>query len=300
MLWEYGSTIWNSFHNGKSPGHHNRHNEWKGEYFVSNGTQSLDRAAELLSLIVRSEGPVTYSSIVDQTGLARSTTSRLLQGLERNGLLERDRDGAFRGGALFAHYATRFDRVEALVAAAQPSLERLAEETGETVNLAVARGDTVVQVAQIDSTYMLGAMNWVGLDVPPHSSALGKVMYAFGSLPLPKGRLEKLTPNTITEPDTFAKELDAVRSRGYAITRGELEEGLDGLAAPVLGVDGHPLAALGVSGPSFRIEDSLETFGKLLVVESERLTALLNRRVRKNPPKGNTFKGQPSKESRAQ
>lgn len=249
---------------------------------MSNGTQSLDRAAELLSLIVRSEGPVTYTAIVDQTGLARSTTSRLLQGLERNGLLERDRDGAFRGGALFAHYATRFDRVEALVAAAQPSLERLAEETGETVNLAVARGDTVVQVAQIDSTYMLGAMNWVGLDVPPHCSALGKVMYAFGSLPLPKGPLEKRTPNTITEPSTFKNELVKVRLNGFAITRGELEEGLDGLATPVFGADGLIVAALGVSGPAFRIEESRTQFGELLIAESEGLTKLLARRVRKS------------------
>ncbi len=248
---------------------------------MSSGTQSLDRAAELLSLIVRSEGPVTYTKIVDQTGFARSTTSRLLQGLERNGLLERDRDGAFRGGALFAHYATRFDRVEAIVAAANPSLERLADETGETVNLAVARGDTVVQVAQIDSTYMLGAMNWVGLDVPPHTSALGKVMYAFGSLPLPKGSLEKLTSNTITEPATFASELEVVRKRGYAITRGELEEGLDGVAAPVFGADGQIIAALGVSGPAFRIEESLTKFGEMLMAESGRLTKLMARRVPK-------------------
>lgn len=249
---------------------------------MSSGTQSLDRAAELLSLVVRSEEPITYTKIVDQTGIARSTASRLLQGLERNGLLERDRDGAFRGGALFAHYATRFDRVEALVAAAQPSLDRLAEETGETVNLAVARGDTVVQVSQIDSTYMLGAMNWVGLDVPPHCSALGKVMYAYGALALPKGPLEQLTPNTITEPKTFENELRVVRKQGFATTRGELEEGLDGLAAPVLGADGQVVAALGISGPAFRIEESLEKIGELLVIESERLTKLLARRARKS------------------
>lgn len=249
---------------------------------MSTGTQALDRAAELLSIVVRSDEPVTYTTIVDQTGFARSTTSRLLQGLERNGLLERDRDGAFRGGALFAHYATRFDRVEALVVAAQPGLERLAEETGETVNLAVARGDTVVQVSQIDSTFMLGAMNWVGLDVPSHCSALGKVMYAFGSLPLPKGPLERLAPHTITDPEVFAKELAIVRTRGFAVTRGELEEGLDGLAAPVFGPDGHPIAALGVSGPAFRIEESLDDFGALLVVEAERLSKVLTRRVRKS------------------
>lgn len=248
---------------------------------MSNGTQSLDRAAELLSLVVRSEAPVSYTEIVDQSGLARSTTSRLLQALERNGLLERDRDGAFRGGALFTHYANRFDRVEALVAAAQPGLERLGEETGETVNLAVARGDTVVQVSQIDSTYMLGAMNWVGLDVPPHCSALGKVMYAFGALPMPKGPLEQLAPNTITDSEAFILEVRRVRRQGYAITRGELEAGLDGLAAPVFGSDGHAIAAIGVSGPVFRIEDCLDDFSALLLAESARLTKVLTHRARK-------------------
>lgn len=248
---------------------------------MTNGTQSLDRAAELLSLVVRAEEPISYTKIVGQTGLARSTASRLLQGLERNGLLERDRDGAFRGGALFAHYASKYDRTEALVAAAQPSLDRLADATGETVNLAVARGDTVVQVAQIDSSFMIGASNWVGIDVPPHCSALGKAMYAFGALPLPKGELERRTQTTITDPAAFKAELEVVRERGFAITRGELEEGLDGIAAPVVGVDGHPLAALGVSGPAFRIEESLHSIGDLLVAESEQLTRLLARRIRK-------------------
>ncbi len=248
---------------------------------MSNGTQSLDRAAELLSLVVRAEEPISYTTIVGQTGLARSTASRLLQGLERNGLLERDRDGAFRGGALFAHYASKFDRVEALVAASQPNLDRLAEATGETVNLAVARGDTVVQVAQIDSTFMIGALNWVGIDVPPHCSSLGKVMYAYGALPLPKGELERRTPATITDTVALEAELDRVRERGFAITRGELEEGLDGIAAPVFGADGHVLAALGVSGPAFRIEDSLTSIGDLLVAESQQLTRLLARRIRK-------------------
>lgn len=248
---------------------------------MSNGTQSLDRAAELLSLVVRAEEPISYTAIVGQTGLARSTASRLLQGLERNGLLERDRDGAFRGGALFAHYANKFDRTEALVAAAQPSLDRLADATGETVNLAVCRGDSVVQVAQIDSTFMIGASNWVGIDVPPHCSALGKAMYAFGALPLPKRELERRTDKTITDPAKFKAELEDVRERRFAITRGELEEGLDGIAAPVMGVDGHVLAALGVSGPAFRIEDSLHSIGDLLVTESEQLTRLLARRIRK-------------------
>ncbi|MCW2771050.1 MAG: IclR family transcriptional regulator [Aeromicrobium sp.] len=251
---------------------------------MSNGTQSLDRAAEMLSLVVRAEEPITYTSIVEQTGLARSTASRLLQGLERNGLLERDRDGAFRGGALFEHYARRFDRVESLIALAQPTLDRIADATGETVNLAVARGNQVVQVAQVDSTYMLGAMNWVGIEVPPHCSSLGKVMHAFGALPLPKGELERMSPSSITDLDTYREELESVRGKGFAITRGELEPGLDGVAAPVRGEDQRVLAAVGVSGPAFRLEDSHKSIGDLLVAESERLTGLLARHARKVSP----------------
>ncbi len=145
----------------------------------------------------------------------------------------------------------------------------------------MARGDTVVQVAQIDSTFMIGALNWVGIDVPPHCSSLGKVMYAFGALPLPKSELERRTPATLTDLADFKAEVDLVRERGFAITRGELEEGLDGIAAPVFGPDGHVMAALGVSGPAFRIEDSLTSIGDLVVAEARQLSRLLARRIRK-------------------
>src|SRR5258706_5555398 len=71
------------------------------------GTQSVDRAMELLSLVVESADPRTFTSLVEQTGLAKSTVSRLLQALERHRLLQRDRGGAFRPGAAFAIYAGR-------------------------------------------------------------------------------------------------------------------------------------------------------------------------------------------------
>ena len=67
--------------------------------------------------------------------------------------------------ALFATYASRFDRVENLVSAADPTLQRLSEETGETVNLAMPGPKGVAQVAQVDSTFVLGATSWA--DVEP-------------------------------------------------------------------------------------------------------------------------------------
>lgn len=248
---------------------------------MSHGTQSIDRAADILSMVVRSEEPVSYTEVVDRSGLARSTVSRLLQALERNGLLERNKDGRFRGGALFTSYASRFDRVEALIAAAEPTLERIGEETGETVNLGMPSGSRVIHVAQVDSTFVLGATNWVDVEVPPHCSALGKIMYAYGAIPLPRGRLQRKTTATLTRRADLDQVLDEVRRTGYATAHGEFEEGLDAVAAPVRGPDGVVHAAIGVSGPSVRFGEERDRFGDLLISEANLLTKALDRRARK-------------------
>lgn len=244
---------------------------------MSNGTQSIDRAAEVLSFVVRAEAPVSYTEVVEATDLARSTVSRLLHALERGGLLERDAEGGFRGGPLFAEYASRFDRVGSVVAAAQPVLERVGEQTGETVTLGVPGRDSVVHVAQVDSTYLLGTRNWADVEVPPHTSALGKVMFAFGAIPMPTTRLPRHTPHTLTSHAALERELREVRTRGYAVTRGEFEEGLDAVAAPVLTPDGRVLAAISVSGPSLRLAEHHAAYGALLVEESARVAKALAR-----------------------
>lgn len=244
---------------------------------MTNGTQAINRAAELLSIVVQAEVPMTYTSLVNRTGLARSTASRVLQALERSDLLERDNDGLYRGGRLFAHYAARHDRVAALLSAAEPVLQRIGDDTGETVNLAVARGRSVTHVAQIDTPHMVGAMNWIDIEVPPHCSALGKAMYAFGALPFPEGRLERRTEHTITRLNTLERELDSVREQGFAATRSEFEDGLDGIAAPVFSVGHQMIACIGVSGPAFRIGDRHDQIGSLLLTECDRLSQIVSR-----------------------
>lgn len=267
-MWELGSTLWE--HKG-SP---------KELRIVANGTQAIDRAAELLALIVNADDPPTFADLVEETDLARSTASRVLNALERHQLIERGSDGSFYPGPLFAVYAARHDQVEAVVRTAQSVMARLGEETGETVNLGVPHGlGSVVQVAQVDSTYLLGAVNWVGVDVPAHCSAMGKAMYAYGALDLPDGPLERRTDVTVTDVAALRRQLATIRRRGYAHTRGELEEGLSGIAAPVRYSDGNTHAAIGVSGPDFRLDESAKDLGDLLVVEAERLSRMLGARA---------------------
>ena len=158
-----------------------------------NGTQAVDRAARLLAEVVHSSDPMTFTGLSAATGLAKSTTSRLLLALERNGLVRRDDHGRFLPGEMFVSFAWRGGAEAGLVAVAQPFLERLGKATGETVNLGVVSSGMVEQIAQVDSTYFIGGTNWVGLSVPLHCSALGKILLAYGAAQLPQDKLDRRT-----------------------------------------------------------------------------------------------------------
>jgi DNA-binding IclR family transcriptional regulator len=244
------------------------------------GTQAVDRAAGLVATVVQADEPLAFAELQEASGLAKSTTSRLLAALERTELLERDDTGCYVAGPLFWLYAARHDPWDELSRLARPTMERLGEDTRETVNLAVARGDRVVQVGQVDSQYMLGTRDWTQVEVPAHCSALGKVLYAHRCLPVPRGWLEQLTRHSVADGAELCRQLPAVLQRGWAVTVDELEIGLSGVAVPVRGAGGEVVAALGVSGPTPRLADHIEEFGRLLADRAEQLSALLHRKTR--------------------
>ncbi len=217
-----------------------------------NGTQAVDRAARLLSEVVQAADPVTFAELTAVSGLAKSTTSRLLLALERNHLVRRDDHGRFLPGELFVSFAGRGGEAVSLIAIAQPFLDRLARSTGETINLGVAAGHRVNHIAQVDCAYLIGGTNWIGHTVPLHASGLGKVLLAHGAATLPPGDLAACTGQTITGREALRAELAAVRARGYAVTDEELETGLIAFAAPVFRYDGTVVAALSVSAPTSR------------------------------------------------
>ena len=247
---------------------------------ANTGTQAIDRAALLVATVVRADEPLSFGELQDECGLPKSTTSRLLTALERTELLERNDAGTYVAGPLFWLYATRHDPWDELTRLARPTLEKVGADTGETVNLSVARGDRVVQVAQVDSTYLLGTRDWTEVDVPAHCSALGKVLLAYGVLDLPIGELEEFTPVTVTDRSDLRRQLEQDRRRGFSSTIDELEIGLTGVAAPVRGSGGEVVAALGISGPSPRLVDRRDEVGRLLNDRAEQLSRLLRRRTR--------------------
>lgn len=240
------------------------------------GTQAVDRAAGLVALVLDADGPVGFGELVDLSGLPASTTSRLLGALERNGLVRREHSGEFAAGPVFSRYAARHDPDAELARLAAPVLESVAARTGETVHLAVPRGREALQVLQVNTRYLLGARDWSTVEVPPHCSAQGKVLQAFGAIPLPEEPLERPTDCSIEDLEALVRDLELVRRSGWAAAREELEPGLSAVAAPVLDGD-RVVAALGVSGPTARI-DTEETVA-VLIEETDRLALRLSRSI---------------------
>ncbi len=198
------------------------------------GTQAIDRAAELLVRVVESHEPLAVTELADRSGLPKSTTSRLVGALERQGLVQRSGDRRLRPGPVLLRFAHR-DPGENLVELASPALHALAQLSGETINLGVPTPLGVEHLAQEDTRHYVGGTNWIGRRVPYDVTANGRVLLAFAS-PLPEGRVAQ-----------------AIRARGYAVAVDELEHGLAALAAPVFGPGGDPVAALSISGPTIRL-----------------------------------------------
>ena len=243
------------------------------------GTQSIDRAAQLLVHVLESAQPPTVGSLAIAAELPKSTTSRLVRALERQGLVERDgARGSVRPGPVLVRFAGGATRNADLVTLATETLRSLAERSGETVNLAVPGRTGVDHLAQRDSRHFIGGTNWVGRGAPFHCTANGKVLLAFGAAALPTGPLERLTPQTVVDPAALEAELATVRARGFATTLEELEPGLVAVAAPVFDPgSGETVATLSVSGPTIRLTQArLDELGAMLIDHAAGLSARLD------------------------
>jgi IclR family acetate operon transcriptional repressor len=208
----------------------------------ASGTQSIDRAAQLLVAVADSVEPIGIGELAEATDLPKSTVSRLVAALERHALVQRDgARGPLRPGPVMMRLARRGVGDRDLVDLAADSLRRLADASSETINLAVPTPLGVEHLSQVDSHHFIGSTNWIGRRVPHTSTAVGKVFLAFGAVRLTR------------EHAALRPELETVRARGYATAIGELEPGLAAIAAPVRDGSGDVLAALSISGPEGRL-----------------------------------------------
>jgi DNA-binding IclR family transcriptional regulator len=217
---------------------------------------TADRALQMLQAFSPELPTMTVGRLAEVLGVHKSTASRLAATLLERGFLERDaRTNEFRLGPELGRLgllavAGGID----LVALARECMRDLAQQTGETVNIAVLDnpGTEVANIAQADGSHIVGIGQWIGRRTPVHCTANGKVLLAHRPGKRTPSPLTAFTERTLTDPAAFEAELVRVREDGYATVVGEFEEGLHAVATPVFDSQGCR-AALSVSGPSYRL-----------------------------------------------
>jgi DNA-binding IclR family transcriptional regulator len=231
----------------------------KSEYVI----QTVANAVRLLEAFSDTE-ELGVTELSRKLGLHKNNVFRLLATLEQYRLVEQcaDRD-RYRLGVGCLTLAQSLTRNRPLTRHGRAVLEDLAEKSGECAHLAALAGFDVVHLDGQASRRLLGPSLRIGDRLDAHCSALGKALLAAGLA----GELERYdrevirgqalparTPETITDRDKFLDHIRQVAGHGFAVDLEECEHGLSCVAAPVLDPNGHAIAALSVSVPSFRVE----------------------------------------------
>ena len=221
----------------------------------------IGRAFEILAWLAAADGrPAGPREIARGLAMTPSTVHRLLSHLEDDGLIRRVADGRYELGLEFLRVAWLASGGRSLREIALPHLRDLVSRAGETALLAQyepARGEACV-VAAVESDepfrFVSGLYEWR----PLHAGALGRAILAF--LPdadrdaIVGGRLERMTPATVTRRDALARVLGETRERGYALSIEERRAGGVGVAAPVFAPGSRVIASVGLALPTQRFE----------------------------------------------
>lgn len=244
------------------------------------GIQVIARAAALLRALERRPDGLSLGELAKAVSLPRSTVQRIVDALDSEGLVlaASASSGVRLGPALLAlAAATRFHMAEA----ARETLEALAKECGETVDLSLIDQDKVVFIDQVSGTHRLTAISAVGVSFPLHSSANGKTLLA--ALPddeiakiKKRVRLTALTPNTITTWAQLELELAEIRRTGVAYDREENSIGICAVSATIRSPSGE-LAAISIPTPTQRFNSRSTELSEALIRHTGRLQQKLIR-----------------------
>jgi DNA-binding IclR family transcriptional regulator len=213
---------------------------------------SVERAVAVLEALVEA-AELGTNEIARRTGINASSVSRLLSTLVAAGLVEQVADsGRYRLGLRLVELGNaalaRLDVREL----ARPHLRALVAATGETATLSVPGDEFAITIDFVRSPASVQGVAQIGRPSVPHATAVGKVLLAFGEVSLPEASLRAYTSTTIVEQTQLDREVERVRSQGWAQAVGEREDDLNAIAAPVRDATGQLVAALGVQGPANR------------------------------------------------
>ena len=239
----------------------------KSEYAI----QTVTNALRMLE-VFHGESEMGVSDLARRLGLHKNNAFRLLATLELSGYIQQSPETElYRLGPRCLELGQAFARSRSLLGHARPILEELSARLGETAHLGTLVDDEVVHLDGALPNQLVLTGSRVGERLPSHCTALGKVLHAAaidasvarpesyapdrGALRGGEGprALRAYTTTTIVDPTKLIEELRGVQMNGYAVDMEEYAMGLCCVAAPVRNASSRVIAALSLSGPSFRL-----------------------------------------------
>jgi IclR family KDG regulon transcriptional repressor len=222
---------------------------------------TLVKGLQLLEVLARSDGPKGVSELATTLDLGKSNVHRLLQALVTLGYAQKNESrGTYQASLKLWEVGTALGSRLGVKNSALEAMEDLLRKTRETVHLSVLDGDEVVYIHKLDSPEPVRAYSEVGGRAPAYCVATGKAILASQPQAYLAGisiRLQRHTPKTIVDPAEFLREMERVRTQGFAVNRGEWRETVWGIASPIRNSEGVVVAGIGVSGPSSRVRPAL-------------------------------------------
>lgn len=255
----------------------------KSDYSIQTVSNAL-RVLEMFS----EEDEIGVSDLSRRLSLHKNNVFRLLATLEENGYIEQSaRSERYRLGTGCLELGRAFARGNTLLRVARPILEELCKTLGETVHIATLRNGEVIHLDAEVPDQLITTTSRVGLRLPAHNTALGKVLLAgmdlearsaFVAESLTDTKLAPRTENSIMDPHKFVEHLSSVALQGSAVDMEECEVGLRCVAAPVHDEAGRVIAAISASGPSFRLSQDhlLGSVAPTIVEAADRLSRSLS------------------------
>ncbi|MFH9298974.1 IclR family transcriptional regulator [Streptomyces sp. NPDC017520] len=209
------------------------------------------KVLEVLSAFDRERPSQTLSEIAHRTGLALSTTHRVVAELAGWGVLERAADGSWHVGLRLWEIASGCPRTQILRDVALPFMQDLYEVTHENIQLAVREGTELVFIERIAGHRSVELLTMVGTRFPIASTGMGRVLLAHAPQEIQEevldAPLRAWTPHTVVDPKALRAQLDRIRREHVCVSDRQLSESTVAVAAPVrIGRVGPVSAALGV------------------------------------------------------
>lgn len=249
--------------------------------------QSIGRAFSILEVISASTEGIGLAELSKSVGLHNSTAFHLVKTMLDLGYTRQDPETKryFIGHKLFGLAAGANNEAN-LVFVAGPILQDLTRLAGETCHIAIFTGDGVMTIAKSEGPSTIRMTERLGAARPAYCTAIGKALLASLSQSqfddyLKRVELRSYTPNTIVDPARLRREVEGIRQAGVAIDDVEFNSEARCVAAPVYDFTGRIVAAIGISGPAWRITpDSTFRLGKIVSDCATKLSSELGHQVR--------------------